>query len=163
MLTASTPNDGVIALNAPWNALPRKPQIADPTQQVYVDAVRDFLKDRRISDPEVKITRILRVDLDGDGEEEVLKGQTEFVAGELYVKDVQRFEFIRDSGRARSKRRRQARGYRPLTLLRRRGDHDLGLLRRKAQSCAFRRVRSVTEGSDPTGRRFSPLSRPQSQ
>ena len=124
MLTVSfspEPKEGLIALSASWNALPRKPQIADPTEQVYVDAVRDFLKDRRISDPKVKITRILRVDLDGDGEDEVLisatnyftkdgdvpmdtaapgsysivllrrvvagKVQTEFVAGELYVKD----------------------------------------------------------------------------
>jgi hypothetical protein len=118
---SSEPKDGVVALSAPWNALPRKPQIADPTQQVYVDAVREFLESRRMSDPKVKITRILRVDLDGDGEEEVLinatnyftkdgdvpmdtaapgsysivllrrvvagKVQTEFVAGELYVKD----------------------------------------------------------------------------
>ena len=118
---SSQPKEGVIALSAPWNALPRKPQIADPTQQVYVDAVREFLEARRMSDPKVKITRILRVDLDGDGEDEVLinatnyftedgdvpmdtaapgsysivllrrvvagKVQTEFVAGELYVKD----------------------------------------------------------------------------
>jgi hypothetical protein len=118
---SSQPEGGVIALNAPWNALPRKPQIADSTQQIDVDAVRDFLKTRRISDPKVKITRILRVDLDGDGEDEVLinatnyfnkendaptdspapgsysivllrrvvagKAQTEFVAGEVYVKD----------------------------------------------------------------------------
>ena len=74
----STPNDGVIALSAPWNALPRKPQIADPTQQVYVDAVREFLESRRMSDPKVKITRILRVDLDGDGEEEVLINATNY-------------------------------------------------------------------------------------
>ena len=117
----STPKDGVIALSASWNALPRKPQIADPTQQVYVDAVREFLESRRMSDPKVKITRILRVDLDGNGEEEVLinatnyftedgdvpmdtaapgsysivllrrvvagKVQTEFVTGELDLKD----------------------------------------------------------------------------
>lgn len=75
---SSTPKDGVIALSAPWNALPRKPQIADPTQQVYVDAVREFLESRRISDPKVKITRILRVDLDGDGEEEVLINATNY-------------------------------------------------------------------------------------
>jgi len=81
MLTVSlpsTPNDGVIALSAPWNPLPRKPQIADPTQQVYVDAVRDFLESRRVSDPQVKITRILRVDLDGDGEDEVLINATNY-------------------------------------------------------------------------------------
>ena len=36
------PEKGAIALAAPWNALPRKPQVIDPTQKVYVDAVRDF-------------------------------------------------------------------------------------------------------------------------
>jgi hypothetical protein len=72
------PKEGVIALSAPWNALPRKPQIADPTQQVYVDAVREFLESRRMSDPKVKITQILRVDLDGDGEEEVLINATNY-------------------------------------------------------------------------------------
>src|SRR5687767_6964713 len=74
----SEPKEGVIALRAPWNALPRKPQIAEPTQQVYVDAVREFLESRRMSDPQVKITRILRVDLDGDGEEEVLINATNY-------------------------------------------------------------------------------------
>src|SRR5580765_7834428 len=68
---SSTPNDGVIALSAPWNALPRKPQI-------YVDAVREFLESRRMSVPKVKITRILRVDLDGDGEDEVLINATNY-------------------------------------------------------------------------------------
>lgn len=81
MLTVSLspePKEGLIALSAPWNALPRKPQIPDPTQQVYVDAVREFLESRRMSDPKVKITRILRVDLDGDGEEEVLINATNY-------------------------------------------------------------------------------------
>jgi hypothetical protein len=36
------PEDGVIGLAASWNALPRKPRIADTTQHVYVDAVRDL-------------------------------------------------------------------------------------------------------------------------
>lgn len=75
---SSKAKGGVIALNTPWNALPRKPQIADPTQQVYVDAVREFLEARRISDPKVRITRILRVDLDGDGEDEVLINATNY-------------------------------------------------------------------------------------
>jgi hypothetical protein len=81
MLTVSfspEPKEGLLALSAPWNALPRKPQIAEPTEQVYVDAVREFLTDRRISDPKVKITQILRVDLDGDGEEEVLINATNY-------------------------------------------------------------------------------------
>jgi hypothetical protein len=66
------PEKGVIALAAPWNALPRKPRITDTTQQVYVEAVRDFLKTKGIQQPKVKIDTILRVDLDGDGEDEVL-------------------------------------------------------------------------------------------
>jgi hypothetical protein len=38
------PEKGVIALAAPSNALLRKPRISDTTQQLYSDAVRDFLK-----------------------------------------------------------------------------------------------------------------------
>jgi FG-GAP repeat len=72
------PEKGVIALAAPWNALPRKPQVIDPTQKVYVDAVRDFLKTKGIDQPKVKIDNIVRVDLDGDGEEEVLISATNY-------------------------------------------------------------------------------------
>ncbi|PYI94784.1 MAG: hypothetical protein DMF00_17345 [Verrucomicrobia bacterium] len=53
---------GVIALAAPWNALPRKPRASDTTQQVYSDAVRDFLKTKGIEQPKVKIENILRVE-----------------------------------------------------------------------------------------------------
>ena len=75
---SSTPKHGVIGLDAPWNALPRKPMIVDTTQPVYVEAVRDFLRARRIADPKVRITRILRVDLEGDGEDEVLINATNY-------------------------------------------------------------------------------------
>ena len=76
------PESGVIALSAPWNAMPRKARVADTTQQVYIDAVRDFLKGRGIKDPKVKIKRILRVDLDGDGEDEVLLSATNYLSAE---------------------------------------------------------------------------------
>jgi hypothetical protein len=72
------PEEGVIALAAPWNALPRKPQVIDSTQEIYVDAVREFLETKEIKQPEVKIDNILRVDLDGDGEEEVLISATNY-------------------------------------------------------------------------------------
>jgi len=75
---SSKPKDGVIGLAAAWNALPRKPLIADASQSVYVEAVRDFLKSHGIADPQVRITPILRVDLDGDGEEEVLISATNY-------------------------------------------------------------------------------------
>src|SRR6266481_3139221 len=66
------PENGVVAIAAAWNALPRKPKVIDPTQKSYVDVVRDFLETKEIKQPKVKIDSILRVDLDGDGEEEVL-------------------------------------------------------------------------------------------
>jgi hypothetical protein len=75
---SSKPKDGVIGLAASWNPLPRKPMIAETTQSVYVKAVRDFLKARGVTDPKVRITRILRVDLEGDGEEEVLISATNY-------------------------------------------------------------------------------------
>jgi len=68
----------VIAFAAPWNALPRKPQVIDPTQKTYVDAVREFLRTKEIDRPKVKIDNIVRVDLDGDGEEEVLISATNY-------------------------------------------------------------------------------------
>ncbi len=72
------PEKGVIAIDAPWNALPRKPQVSDPTQEVYLNAVRDFLTTKGIEQPKAKIDSILRVDLDGDGEEEVLISATNY-------------------------------------------------------------------------------------
>jgi hypothetical protein len=72
------PEKGVIALAAPWNALPRKPLVVDATQSVYVEAVRDFLKARGITEPKVRINRIVRVDLEGDGEDDVLISATNY-------------------------------------------------------------------------------------
>jgi hypothetical protein len=72
------PEKGVIAIAATWNALPRKPRVMDTTQAVYVDAVRDFLKTKGIEQPKVKIDNILRVDLDGDGEDEILISATNY-------------------------------------------------------------------------------------
>jgi hypothetical protein len=76
------PEGGAIALNAPWNALPRKPRPADVTQPVYVQAVRDFLEEKGLRDPKVHITQILRIDLEGDGEEEVLISATNYFTKE---------------------------------------------------------------------------------
>jgi len=47
-------------------------------QSVYVEAVRDFLKSHGIADPKVRITLILRIDLEGDGEDEVLINATNY-------------------------------------------------------------------------------------
>src|SRR6476619_1629398 len=69
---------GAIALAAPWNALPRKLRPLDTTQAVYIDAVGNFLKTKGITQPKVKIDSIFRVDLAGDGEDEVLLSATNY-------------------------------------------------------------------------------------
>ncbi len=79
------PEKGVIAIAAPWNALPREPKVIDPTQKVYLDAVRDFLKTKGIEQPKVKIESILRVDLDGDGEDEVLISATNYFSKDNHL------------------------------------------------------------------------------
>jgi len=79
------PEKGVIAIAAPWNALPRKPQVIDTTQKAYIEAVRDFLKTKGIEQPAVKIDNILRIDLDGDGEEEVLITATNYFSKDGHV------------------------------------------------------------------------------
>jgi len=53
--------------------------MTDPTQKAYVDAVGDFLETKEIKQPKVKIDNILRVDQDGDGEEEVLISATNYL------------------------------------------------------------------------------------
>ena len=72
------PEGALIAIAAPWNPMPRVPRDASTTQPVYVTAVRDFLRAHGLRKPEVKITRIVRIDLDGDGEEEVLISATNY-------------------------------------------------------------------------------------
>jgi len=79
------PKEGAIALAAPWNALPRKPRVTDTTQAVYVQAAREFLQGHGLKEPKVKITQILRIDLDGDGEEEVLLSATNYSAKDDHV------------------------------------------------------------------------------
>ena len=72
------PPDGVIAIGGKWNALPRVPKIVGTKQPVYVAAVKAFLESRGLRNPAVKIEQILRIDLDGDGEEEVLISATNY-------------------------------------------------------------------------------------
>lgn len=72
------PKQGELALAGGWNALPRVPAIMSTTQPVYVEAVRAFLQERGLKKPEVRITQILRIDLDGAGEDEVLISGTNY-------------------------------------------------------------------------------------
>lgn len=62
---------GAIAIQGAWDAMPRIP-IHQHSQPVYREAMAERLRAHGIAEPEVRITQILRIDLDGDGVEEVL-------------------------------------------------------------------------------------------
>lgn len=67
-----------IAVSAAWNPMPRAVKSADTKQDAYVKAVSEILTANGIKKPVVKIKQLLRVDLDGDGEEEVLLSATHY-------------------------------------------------------------------------------------
>ena len=76
----------LVAVAGPWNAMPRKLKIASPESQVYKDAAAALLRRKGIVNPKVNLTQVIQVDLDGDGEEEVLVSATNyerFTAGGL--------------------------------------------------------------------------------
>jgi hypothetical protein len=79
VILSPEPGRGAIALSASWNALPRKPRVTDVTQPVYVQAVREFLAGHGLQQAAVKITQVLRIDLEGDSEEEVLISATNYL------------------------------------------------------------------------------------
>ncbi|MCP5029755.1 MAG: hypothetical protein GY929_26080 [Actinomycetia bacterium] len=61
-----------IAVRADWDIAPRSGELLDPAPTVYVDAARDFLISRGIADPVVELEQVVRVDLEGDGVDEVI-------------------------------------------------------------------------------------------
>lgn len=73
---------GAIAFSGNWNPLPRKAKSLDVTQKVYVDLVREFLREHKLRNPVVHIAQIVKVDLDGDGEDEILISATHYQGGD---------------------------------------------------------------------------------
>ena len=73
-----TTEKSAIALAVPWNPMPRTAKASDKTQEIYVKAAHDFLVSKGIAKPVVKITQLLRIDLDGDGKDEVLLSATNY-------------------------------------------------------------------------------------
>lgn len=72
--------DSGIALSsgANYNAVPREPEKLDANGEVYKKVVADFLKTKGIDNPVVKIEQLYRVDLEGDGKDEVVIRATNY-------------------------------------------------------------------------------------
>ena len=71
-----------IAINATWNPMPRAVKSESLTEASSVEAVRNLLAIKGIKKPNVKIRQHLRVDLDGDGQEEVIITATHYAKAE---------------------------------------------------------------------------------
>jgi len=61
-----------VAIAGNWNVIPRLPVELSPHIQVYKDAVADLLRQHGIEEPQVELTEVLQIDLEGDGVNEVL-------------------------------------------------------------------------------------------
>ena len=61
-----------IGAAAKWNPVPRMPKAIDLNNLTYRTVVASFLKKKGISKTTIKLTEAFRVDLEGDGAEEVV-------------------------------------------------------------------------------------------
>lgn len=62
----------VFGVNGDWDAQPRLPKVQDTNQEEYRNVVSSYLRRAGVRSPKVSILQLLRVDLNGDGTEEVL-------------------------------------------------------------------------------------------
>lgn len=74
--------DDLVAVGGLWNALPRVPEELATDTPAYQEAVKALLQEQGIAEPDVQITKILRVDLNADGVDEVLLTATRFTPGD---------------------------------------------------------------------------------
>jgi len=61
-----------IGANAKWNPVPRLPQAISLTDKTYTKIVADFLKTKGIAKTKIKLTQAFRIDLEGDGKDEII-------------------------------------------------------------------------------------------
>ena len=70
--------EGTIAIGGTWNAMPRVPRAVGASDPTYQTVIADILRRNGIPRPQVNIKQVLRIDLDGDGTEEVLISATRY-------------------------------------------------------------------------------------
>ncbi len=75
--------DSGVALgsSAKWNPMPRMPKTIDPTSPIYRAVAASFLKRKGIARPVVNIKEAFRIDLEGDGVDEVVLSATYYKNG----------------------------------------------------------------------------------
>ncbi len=70
--TSSKVKEGIAIASPSWNAMPRLPRAVNLKDTTYAKIVSDIAKRGGIKMPEVRITQAYKIDLDGDGKDEVI-------------------------------------------------------------------------------------------
>jgi hypothetical protein len=65
-----------IAIGGTWDLLPRRPQELSLDSVIYHEAMADWLRIHGIDQPDVQLTKVQRIDLEGDGVDEVVVSAT---------------------------------------------------------------------------------------
>lgn len=68
--------DSIIGVSAPWEPMPRTPKKLGTNSKVYKEKVAEILAGRGLGGAPVNIASIVRVDLEGDGQDEVIIAAT---------------------------------------------------------------------------------------
>jgi hypothetical protein len=68
----------MVAVGGRRNAMPRKPRLLTKNLQPYEEAAKEILKSKGIAEPQVNLTQVIEIDMDGDGVKEVVVSATRF-------------------------------------------------------------------------------------
>ena len=68
--------DTLIGIRGNWNALPRAPRVLDPRQKTYESLARAVLDEKGFRKTPINLAQVYAVDLDGDGQEEIVFSAT---------------------------------------------------------------------------------------
>jgi hypothetical protein len=73
--------DWWIAVNAAWNPRPRAVTVLPNGNATYQGVVREFLTRKGLKNPKVSLDRVVRADIDGDKQDEIIIAATNFKEG----------------------------------------------------------------------------------
>ena len=79
--TESEIKEGIAIQSPTWNVMPRQPRAINADDTTYTKIVRNILISKGIKNPEVNITQGYKIDLDGDGTDEVVIAANRFENG----------------------------------------------------------------------------------